>query len=61
MATAPDTRSTSAPGESRSAHFHDAAMVSSGPSVPEQRDIMSRVFRNRRADKLDYGGDEYDE
>jgi hypothetical protein len=61
MATAPDTRSTSAPGESRNAHFSDAAAMATGPSVDEQRNIMAGFFRNRRNDILDYGGDEYDD
>lgn len=50
MSSTPDTRSTSSPGESRNGHFGDAA----------QRALMGQVFRSRRDDILDYGGDEYD-
>jgi hypothetical protein len=46
MATTPDTRSTSSPGESRNGHFTDAVS-----KVDEQRAIMSRVFRSRVSDQ----------
>lgn len=53
LATSPDTRTTSAPGESRNAHFSSAVS-----SADDQRAIMRMVFRGRREDKLSYGGDE---
>lgn len=54
MASTPDTRSTSAPGESRNGHFQDAVS-----KVDDQRAIMTRVFRNRMADQdsLTFPGD----
>lgn len=54
MATTPDTRSTSKPGESRNGHFADAV-----GKVDEQRGIMTRVFRNRMSDQdsLTFPGD----
>lgn len=48
MATTPDTRSTSAPGESRNAHFSDAAS-----KVSEHQSIMAQVFRSRVDDQND--------
>lgn len=55
MATTPDTRSTSSPGESRNGHFTSAVS-----KVHDQRSIMAHVFRGRSDDMLDYGGDDFD-
>lgn len=51
MATTPDSRSTSNPGESRNDHFGDAAQLAR----------MGQVFSNRRQDDLDGVRDDYDQ
>jgi len=51
LASAPDQREAAHGGESKNGHFTDA----------HGRATMAAVFRNRRDDILNYGGDEYDE
>lgn len=51
MSSVPDKREAQNGGESKNSHFGDAA----------QKAQMAMVFRNRRQDILDYGGDEYDD
>jgi hypothetical protein len=51
MSSVSDSRPTGKPGESKNANFTDA----------HQQAVMGAVFRGRRNDILEYGGDEYDE
>jgi hypothetical protein len=51
MSSTSDNRPTAKPGESKNAHFEDA----------RQTAIMGAVFRGRRQDKLEYGGDNSDD
>jgi hypothetical protein len=50
MSSVPDQREQQNGGESKNAHFDHAAQLAR----------MGQVFRGRRDDILDYGGDEYD-
>lgn len=50
-----EARKLNNPGESRIRHFNDSA------EKADQQEKMAGVFRGRRDDVLDYGGDEYDE
>lgn len=53
LASPRDGRPEANPGESRNAHFADSA--------DKHRDTVANMLRGRRADILEYGGDEYDE
>lgn len=51
MSSVSDSRPTAAPGESKNAHFDDAAQIA----------VMGAVFRSRRQDELNGVRDDYDQ